>query len=91
MFVLFCFFIALKRTSAFALKTFQHAREQAFEDDVSVDVGTLNQLALWICDQQNKTLGSFIQTGPTYDRKMAVSNHNQWNGVSSKYDRVFLS
>lgn len=62
------------RLTAFTIKTLEYANEADWILTLWIPGGLINKIAIWLCEQQNKTTGAFFDNGPIYDAKYRVSS-----------------
>ena len=69
-----CFrFPGIFRLTAFALETFALATQPEYEQILYIDVDIMNQMAMWLIGQQNKSNGAFVPPSPVqYDLRYMV-------------------
>lgn len=67
--------------TSWALMVLKDAVDPVWEQySLFIDPEFLNRTAIWLINQQNSINGSFMETGPIYDRKFSSNLTRDWNG-----------
>ncbi|XP_013420589.1 CD109 antigen isoform X3 [Lingula anatina] len=74
--------------TAFALQTLGAANDAEWENFLYIPSELLSKIALWVCEQQNKTTGAFNQTSKfVYDwtMKSNITEGRSWDNIPTFY------
>lgn len=76
--------------TSFVAKTLYSARAYGeWERDFFVPLEMINEMVVWICNQQDGNTGAFHSNGSAYDRKM--TSLNNWQDPNMPTDPVILT
>ena len=78
--------------TSFVLQTLLDAvEERDWQDEFFISGSLINKVANWLCRQQNKTVGAFIEHGHLFDKKMWANYTEIRNDDRAQLDNVSLT